>query len=66
MLTIQSNVVNYSNKRPIHFRGEENGVAGSLLDGDITEDLYNEKSNFYKSQIREFDKSINDEHTPEF
>lgn len=66
MLTIQPNVVNYSNKRPIHFRGEENGVAGSLLDGDITEDLYNEKSNFYKSQIREFDKSINDEHTPDF
>lgn len=66
MLTIQPNVVTYSNKRPVHFRANENGVAGSFFDGDITEDLYNEKSNFYKSQIREFDKSINDEHTPDF
>lgn len=66
MLTIQPNVVNYSNRKPVHFRGGEDGASGSILDGEITEDLYNQKSNFYKSQIREFDKSINDEHTPDF
>ena len=66
MLTIQPNVVNYSNRKPVHFRGGEDGASGSILDSEITEDLYNQKSNFYKSQIREFDKSINDEHTPDF
>lgn len=57
MLTVQPNFTTKYAQKPIAFKGQE----GSY---DLTEDLYNEKSDFYKRQIRDLDEVIENDKTP--
>lgn len=62
MLSIQPKVTDYSGKRQLYFRGE---ALTPTLDAADWNTKYEYKTNFYESQIKEFDKSINDKQTPD-
>lgn len=56
MLTVQPNFTTKYVQKPVNFKG------GSTY--ELTEDLYNQKSDFYKQQIRDLDEVIDNEKTP--
>ncbi len=61
MLTIQPKVVNlYPKMNQTSFKGGE----AAALDIDNDEALFEKKTQYYKHQINEFDKSLNDKYTP--
>lgn len=57
MLTIQPNFTTKYVQKPTAFKGHEGAY-------DLTEDLYNEKSDFYKKQIKDLDEVIENDKTP--
>ena len=48
MLTVQPNFTTKYAQKTVAFKGREGAY-------ELTEDLYNEKSDFYKKQIRDLD-----------
>lgn len=60
MLTIQPNITHSSKVRALPFKGENKTVTPEREDA-----FYQDKTQFYENQIKDLDKSLNDEKTPD-